>query len=268
MRYRTLAGAALTALPLLSASSAQATPCISGVFSSSTVCSVGPLTFENFSSSLTITQGDANNDSVTVDELAVDSLTVNQGNGNNDSVTIDGSSAGSITVTQGTGTGNIVSVMNTVAGSPGNKASPFTSGNEFGLAWPTTPLYSSSITGGTASVDLHWAFDVIGAPISDAFLASNTDLMTGTNGSVQATVTETLNGVPLTLNAPGSTTINLAPVTSLHVDIQEIDMQSGPSTVTFGGLTAAFSVPEPGTLALLGTGLAGLGLWRRKRKLE
>src|SRR5271166_2099551 len=133
MRYRTLAGAALTALPLLSASSAQATPCPAippGSYTSATVCSVGPLTFENLSSSLTISQGNANSDTVTAND-SVGSTSVTQGNGNDDMVTVTGS-VGSIAITQGNGQNDLVEVL---GGGSGN-ISPFTSGNEFGLSFP------------------------------------------------------------------------------------------------------------------------------------
>jgi hypothetical protein len=200
------------------------------------------MTFSNFSSSLNATQGNADNDSITVS-----------------------GSLGAVTLTQGTGNGDAITIQS------GGNMSLFAAGNEFGLSFPVAPpLYISAITGDTGSVDLHWAFDVTAASIADAFLAFDTDLAAGVGGNAQASVTMTLNGVPVVLNAPGSLTTTFAPATSLHVDIHEINTQSGPSTVTFRGLTAAFSpaaVPEPPTLALLALSIVGLAALRR-RKLD
>ena len=145
---------------------------------------------------------------------------------------------------------------------------PFISGNEFGLALNYTAL--APVAGATA--DIAWTYNVSGVGgvlLNDALLA----LAGNTTGAGQAQVSEILsNGVTLSLNAPGSTSVTFAPVSSLFVLKDQIDFV-GPAggTSTTSILTNAFS-PVPGPLA--GAGLPGLiaacggllGLARRRRR--
>jgi hypothetical protein len=161
-----------------------------------------------------------------------------------------------------------ISVNSTVTGNGvvqlGN-FTPFGFGIEFGLSLN----YTANAPDAGSTADIAWQYNVVGVPfINDAFLA----LAGNTTGAGHAQVSEILsNGVVLSLNAPGSTLAEFAPVPSLFVLKDQIDfVGAAGGTSTTSILTNAFSaVPGP----LVGSGVPGLVLagggllawWRRRR---
>jgi hypothetical protein len=78
------------------------------------------------------------------------------------------------------------------------------------------------------------------------------------------------------IDRTGTFTISDAAITAATmITAVTFDFGTGPDTSLPGtvctpgtpncGVAPPF-IPEPGTLALFGTGLAGLGMWRRRRK--
>jgi hypothetical protein len=132
-----------------------------------------------------------------------------------------------------------------------NNITPFISGNEFGLQLNFLELAGPSPPPGAS--DIAWSYNVVSTvPMIDAFL----QLAGNTGGTGIIAVDEELsNGVRLSLSGPGTTTATFAPISSLHVIKDKVDISGAEGFATSSILVNAFS-QVPGSI--VGAGLPGL----------
>jgi hypothetical protein len=114
------------------------------------------------------------------------------------------------------------------------------------------------------SFDVGNVFDprgIYGTASTVAVMVNGTSLGTFTNSCTTCTDTLTWENFTTSFVASGATTL----VEFLNQD-PTTDNSNGLDTVVLTGAAAA--VPEPATLGLLALGLAGVGLFRRRRPME
>jgi PEP-CTERM motif len=101
------------------------------------------------------------------------------------------------------------------------------------------------------AVELTWVASLNGDPLYDVTMNFNPDTIQ--IGDIVNGTLNTLPAVQVTFNEPAPANGDFAdPIVGFHV-------------LDLNGNAVSFTAPEPGSLMLLGAGLAGLGAWKRRR---
>lgn len=128
-----------------------------------------------------------------------------------------------------------------------------------------TTFFGAFHTDNFAFTDVFNFNNVLGPVVVDTSL-----ITTGVGGFNIDFISATLNGVPLFLSPTGVTEIGIInglPLTGpLQLIVTGTTGAGGGSFATYSGTLNVVPIPEPGTYALMLTGLGGIGLMGRRQR--